>query len=124
MTLCLLIFLQGFKRLKKIQPEARFGEIVPVNYCESNRKSDVHLKDGKISAPRDRHFKGSIIPVSIKVKRTPSDGPSIKHTEHLTSGRFQQDIGKITREPPPVEIGPKRLKVKGPSFLGSERRLD
>ncbi|KAL2901241.1 hypothetical protein RDABS01_026323 [Bienertia sinuspersici] len=109
---------QGLKRLKKIQSETRNGEIVPVNYGEPNGKSDVHLKGGKISASRDRPIKGSIIPVSIKVKKTPGDRPVIKHREHQSNGRYPQDIGKITREPLPIEIGPKRLKVKGPSFSG------
>lgn len=113
---------QGLKRLKKYQSEGRFGEFVPVNYCESNRKID--FKDGKVGVLRDRPVKRSMVPLSIKVKRTPSDGPSMKHREHPTSGRFQQDKGKMSREGHPIEIGPKRLKVKGPSFLGSESRLD
>uniref|UniRef100_A0A803LTV2 Lysine-specific demethylase JMJ706-like n=1 Tax=Chenopodium quinoa TaxID=63459 RepID=A0A803LTV2_CHEQI len=115
---------QGLKRLKKFQPEGRVEEIDPGNYCEFNRKSDIHSKDGKVIVMRDGPHKGSIVPISIKVKRTPGDGPSIRHRDHPSSGRFQQNIGKITREPHPLDIGPKRLKVKGPSFLGSESRLD
>ncbi|XP_048500745.1 lysine-specific demethylase JMJ13 isoform X2 [Beta vulgaris subsp. vulgaris] len=113
---------QGFKRLKKIQPEGRFGETV--NDCESNKKWDGHFKDGKVSAPRNQYNRGSIMPVSIKVKRTSGNGSSIKYREHSMNDRFQQDFGRIPREAAPIEIGPKRLKVKGPSFLGSESRLD
>lgn len=94
---------QGLRRLKKIQPEARIEELIPDDYCASNYSKCVTT----ISS-MDRSAKGTTIPASIRMKRMPSDSSTFKH-----NGRFQHDLGA------------KRLKVKGPSILGSESsRLD
>lgn len=71
----------------------------------------------------DRFGRGSTIPISIKIKKLANEGTN-RQREQPKKDRIQFELGKTSREPPPIEIGPKRLKVRGPSFLGSESRLD
>ena len=107
---------QGLRRLRKIQPEARIEELIPDDYYASNYlKCDAHLKSAKVTtiSSMDRSAKGTTIPASIRMKRMPSVSSTFKHMEHPSNGRIQHDLGA------------KRLKVKGPSILGSETsRLD
>lgn len=68
--------------------------------------------------------RGSNIPISIKFKKlTNEDAVRRQREQHRTDIR-QHELGKSRRKPPPIEIGPKRLKVTGPSFLASENRLN
>lgn len=78
------------------------------------------------NASRDRLSFRNTVPISIKLKKTGSDEALSRNRErHNRLDRFQNESGRSTREPtPPIEIGPKRLKVKGPSILGLESRLD
>lgn len=80
----------------------------------------------------DRHGRGSSgssIPISIKFKKLAKEDVSSSSSsrqqqrEHPRKDRLQLESGKSTRE---SEIGPKRLKVKAPSFLGPSEssRLD
>lgn len=65
-------------------------------------------------------------PISIKLRKTGNDeAVSRSNREAQRFDRLKQnESGKSSRrEPPPIEIGPKRLKVKGPSNLGLESRL-
>lgn len=107
---------QGLKRLKKIQvqPESGHEELVPVDYYASNySKYDAHLKNSRAATDKPTAKETTQL-LSIRMKRPPSDRSSFKTTEHHSNGRFQYDIRA------------KRLKVKGPSILGSEStsRLD
>ncbi|KAL3652023.1 hypothetical protein CASFOL_001704 [Castilleja foliolosa] len=81
---------QGFKRLKKHQPEVR---------CE-RRTNSFECKEAPVGASTSKSARGSSgIPISIKFKkRTANEKVLI-----------------------PVEIEPKRLKVRGPSVLGYDR---
>lgn len=120
---------QGLKRLKKHQPEGRCGQTMPLESCrtdESNRNfvSTLGYKEALESASRDRFARGSTIPISIKFKKLTNEEAMSRQREHHKLARFQHEVGKSMREPPSIEIGPKRLKVRGPSFLGSESRLD
>ncbi|KAJ6426930.1 hypothetical protein OIU84_022512 [Salix udensis] len=88
---------QGLKRLKKFRSEGRYGQTTSsegFRTDESNRSSTSgsDYKEAPESASKDR-----VDP-------------------------FQHALGKTTRKPAPIEIGPKRLKVRGPSFLGSGSR--
>lgn len=77
------------------------------------------------NASRDRLSFRNTVPISIKFKKTGSDEALSRNRErHNRLDRFQNESGRSTREPPPIEIGPKRIKVKGPSILGLESRLD
>ncbi|KAJ6943057.1 lysine-specific demethylase JMJ706-like isoform X1 [Populus alba x Populus x berolinensis] len=123
---------QGLKRLKKLQHEGgRFGQTTSSEYFradESNHGSTSSISDYKEapeSASKERVARGSTIPFSIKFKKLTSKEEMGRQREHHRLDRFQHELGKTMREPPPpIEIGPKRLKVRGPSFLGSESRLD
>ncbi|KAH9626675.1 hypothetical protein KSS87_021576 [Heliosperma pusillum] len=113
---------KGLKRSKGMQTGGRYEQKVPADYCESNysRTGLPPMNDTKATTPfaKDRP---SNLPVTIKFKRTQSNSRS-EDGETSLNGRFQQDIRNNTTGPAPIEIAPKRLKVKGPSFLGSGSR--
>lgn len=123
---------QGFKRLKKLQAE-RCGPSVPQYSCstgESTRFLTTSTYKGvSESAPMEGRFsrgstvvpRGSTVPISIKFKKLANEESVSRQREHHRKDRYHQlESGKRRRGPPPIEIGPKHLKVKGPSFLGSE----
>ena len=86
-----------------------------------NRPSDY--KEAPENAVKDRFGRGTL-PISIKYKKLGNEEVMSRQREHHRNDRFQHELGKSTRETPPLEIGPKRLKVRGPTYVGSERRLD
>lgn len=92
----------------------------------TSRLTNTNYKGGAPErASTDRYARGSSgIPISIKFKKLVHEDSRQQEREHPRKDRLQLELGKSTREAPPIEIGPKRLKVKGPSFLGSESRLD
>ncbi|KAF8380738.1 hypothetical protein HHK36_028228 [Tetracentron sinense] len=127
---------QGLKRLKKPHHEARCGQLSSLDYCTTD-KSDRHFiptvksKEAPCSAPtRDRFAGGSTTPISIRFKPMLSDlkmadeeAVWLNHIRgHHRKDKFQLDIGKTMREPPPLEIRSKRLKVRGPSFSRGEEQ--
>ncbi|KAJ6394042.1 hypothetical protein OIU77_023305 [Salix suchowensis] len=120
---------QGLKRLKKIRSEGRYGQTTS-SECfrtdESNRSSTSgsDYKEAPESASKDRFARGSIIPITIKFKKLINEEEMSRQREQHRLDPFQHALGKTTRKPAPIEIGPKRLKVRGPSFLGSGSRLD
>ncbi|KAF9689624.1 hypothetical protein SADUNF_Sadunf01G0111700 [Salix dunnii] len=120
---------QGLKRLKKFQSEGRYGQTTSSECCrtdESNRSSTSGSDYKKVSesASKNRFARGSIIPITIKFKKLISEEAMGRQREQHRLDPFQHEFGKTTRKPTPIEIGPKRLKVRGPSFLGSESRID
>uniref|UniRef100_A0A5B6ZD14 Lysine-specific demethylase JMJ706 n=1 Tax=Davidia involucrata TaxID=16924 RepID=A0A5B6ZD14_DAVIN len=109
---------QGLKRLKKLQPEGRCEQLISSECSTADNPSrDItHSKEAPDGALRDRFARGTSIPISIKFKKTANEEAVSKHRD---------DLVRTTKEPLPIEIGPKRLKVRGPSFLGgAESRLD
>ncbi|KAH8521536.1 hypothetical protein H0E87_002539, partial [Populus deltoides] len=113
---------QGLKRLKKLQPEGRYGQTTSSECCrtdESNRSSTSgsDYKEAPESASKDRFAGGSIIPISIKFKKLINEEAMSRQREQHRRDRFRDELGKTMRKPPPIEIGPKRLKVRSPSFL-------
>ncbi|KAF2308817.1 hypothetical protein GH714_020307 [Hevea brasiliensis] len=120
---------KGLKRLKKLQFERRYGQTMPTECSrtddESNHNSlsTLHRKEAPESTWRDRFARGSIIPISIKFKKLVSDETMSRERESQRLDKFPHELGKTMREPPPIEMGPKRLKVRGPSFQGSESRV-
>ncbi|XWS38787.1 hypothetical protein CRYUN_Cryun19dG0160400 [Craigia yunnanensis] len=119
---------QGLKRLKKLQHEGRCGQSVP-SECFRNDEPNCNIsstsdyKEAPENAVKDRFGRGTL-PISIKYKKLGNDEAMSRHREHHINDRFQHEIGKSMREPPPLEIGPKRFKVRGPTYVGSESRLD
>ncbi|KAK7252509.1 hypothetical protein RIF29_36496 [Crotalaria pallida] len=113
---------QGLKRLKKVVPEGRSR--IPMDISRANESSHKYSHpvnpkvDGEISSG-GRFAKGNSIPISMKHKKLGNEEIS-RQRDHLRKERLQQTF----RELPSMEIGPKRLKVRGPSFLGLESRLN
>lgn len=91
---------------------------------ESHSKPTTSNKRGALeTAEVDRFSRGSTIPLSIKFKKLGNeDTNTSRQREHHGKDRLQVELGKSRREPPPVGIAPKRLKVKGP-ILGLQSRL-
>nr|GEX86455.1 hypothetical protein [Tanacetum cinerariifolium] len=89
---------QGLKRLKKVQPKGLARH-------DSASESSIHSKEAKDIVPKE-----SLIKYTIR-----GDEETVsKHRDY----NLYHELGRRTREPLPVENGPKRLKVKGPSIIG------
>ncbi|KAK6934954.1 JmjN domain [Dillenia turbinata] len=122
---------QGLKRLKKLQPEGRCRQLMPSECSttdELNRSysPNFHLKEAPDSASRDRFAQGTVTPISIKIKKPVKvyKGATSRQVEYCRKDWLQHDAVKPGREAPSLEIGPKQIKVRGTSFLGSESRLN
>nr|GMD96144.1 lysine-specific demethylase JMJ706-like [Ipomoea batatas] len=115
---------QGFKRLKKHLSDGRSGKSNTTQCSLADSRSYTssaipnHSKEDPHSALRDRPHKGSVIPISMKCKKLANEEPMVKHREHKKDDSMQHGSGRTVREPFPIETGPKRLKVRGPSILG------
>lgn len=118
---------QGLKRLKKLQSEGRCGQLMLSEFRrtdESNHKSShtSNYKETSESGSKDRFSRvGSTIPISIKFKKLADEEAVSRQRENYRSERFRHEFGEAMREPHPTEMGPKRLKVRGPSYIGSDR---
>lgn len=117
--------------MKKLQFERRYDQTLPPECSQTNDESNhnslsaSHRMESPESASKeDRFARGSVIPISIKFKKLVSDEAMRRERENQRLDKFQHELGKTMRESLPIEIGPKRLKIRGPSFLGSESRLD
>ncbi|XP_028805975.1 lysine-specific demethylase JMJ706 [Neltuma alba] len=110
---------QGHKRLKKVNEGSSPSQ--PVDCSRSNDSSNKmsHPMKRKFEGERllkDKFAGGNGIPISIRYKKLGNEGVG-RERDHRRKDRFPQAI----RERPPIEIGPKRLKVRGPSsFLSLE----
>lgn len=113
-------FLQGLKRLKKIQPDRRFGPLTSSSDRGCNlTQTKTHPKKPTHNASRERLAPGTAIPISIKYRKPANEEAVIKHSQHqhLIDEKFCPEPGTGPRHPLPcpVETGPKRIKVRGPS---------
>lgn len=99
---------QSFKRLKKHQPHEWCS--TTDDPSRNSGSNSTESKEVPTGGSRDKSSRGTGIPISIKFKKTANDGEPV-HREQ----RHQHELGRTMREPPPLEIGPKRLKVRGPS---------
>lgn len=79
-----------------------------------------NYKETSENAARDKLSSVSTIPICIKFKKVTDEEATSKEQDNHGNDRFQHGLGKALIESPPIEIGPKRLKVRGPSFLGSD----
>ncbi|KAF9625196.1 hypothetical protein IFM89_020116 [Coptis chinensis] len=117
---------QGLKRLKKIQAEGRDGWFSSANGCMMNKLDQiknhipsVHSKEVAISAKMDRSCGRNSTSLAIKCKGTNSN-VHIKKDATRDQSRKQNSVRKVSS----VESGPKRLKVRGPTFpTGLRSRL-
>ncbi|KAM7493897.1 hypothetical protein LguiB_028506 [Lonicera macranthoides] len=111
---------QGLKRLKKIQPDQRFGSLTSSSDRGRNlTQSITHPKKPTHNASRERLTCGTAIPISIKYRRPANEEAVIKHSQHqyLIDDKFHPEPGTGPSHPLPrsIETGPKRIKVRGPS---------
>ncbi|XP_009588691.1 lysine-specific demethylase JMJ13-like isoform X2 [Nicotiana tomentosiformis] len=122
---------QSFKRLKKRQSEGRLG---PLSFPECSTANEAiyssianssQSKEALDFHPRDKSVRGGTVPVSIKLKKVAAKEQALsKQDEHKRDHKFQFELGENMREPPRIESGSKRLKVRGPSVLGFGGRMD
>ncbi|KAL8196327.1 hypothetical protein R6Q57_025327 [Mikania cordata] len=96
---------QGLKRLKKVQSQGRSEN-------ESTSVGSIQSKEASQSVSN----KGSTTHISIKYNKTRNEEAVSKYKDYNS----YHELGKTTREQLPIEKGPKRLKVKGPSITGLE----
>ncbi|KAJ4950221.1 hypothetical protein NE237_027053 [Protea cynaroides] len=118
---------QGLKRLKKLYPEGKLMQSDScVNQPDRHCSPRVNSREDSCSTPNDRFFGGTTAPTSFKFRPSPPVNlkmvdrevlERMKSNAHDRRNDFQVDVRNTMREPPPIEIGPKRLKVKGPSFF-------
>ncbi|XP_044466143.1 lysine-specific demethylase JMJ706-like isoform X2 [Mangifera indica] len=116
---------QGLKRLKKVQPLGRCGQVMPSECSRSDESNHSvshtsNYKETSENAARDKLSSVSTIPICIKFKKVTDEEATSKEQDNHGNDRLQHGLGKALIESPPIEIGPKRLKVRGPSFLGSD----
>ncbi|KAM7258501.1 hypothetical protein ACFE04_014242 [Oxalis oulophora] len=106
---------EGVKRLKKVPTaEERCGLATVSEYCKSDSSSlTSNYKQ------RDRFSRGTP-PICIKFRKPTNDESTTKQQEHDRNDRHRHELGMIRREPHRTESGPKRLKVKGPSYHTSK----
>ncbi|WOG85405.1 hypothetical protein DCAR_0104593 [Daucus carota subsp. sativus] len=121
---------QGLKRLKKHQPSGECGQALLLgcttaeNFGQDSRFSATHTKEAYDSTSRDRYPKGVPVPISVKSKKMAHEEAINSHIGTQKDDRFRSEIVKPAREPPSVEMVPKRrLKIRGPTFWGLESRL-
>lgn len=118
---CCLCFFQGLKRLKKHQPNGKCGQATSFS-CSTTDDSDYNSCSSAIHSSRNRYPNGAPIPISIKNKKVAHEEAVSKYTDNQKD-RFLPEMIKPARDPPQLEMGPKRLKIKGPSFFGSDGRV-
>ncbi|XP_075487767.1 lysine-specific demethylase JMJ13-like [Primulina tabacum] len=105
---------QGLKRLKKhqaglsMQVTLSDGSAGNVS-CSSSHSTE--FKETCVISSSDKMARGNRLPTSIKFKKMVND-------ETRSNARLEYELGKYSSRPPSIEIGPKRLKVRGPSILG------
>lgn len=73
---------------------------------------------------KDKPARGGTVPISIKFKKRAKVEASSKQNEHKRDEKFGYELGKTVGEPPPIETGPKWLKVKVLQFLSLEEELN
>ncbi|KAL6008204.1 hypothetical protein ACLOJK_033710 [Asimina triloba] len=118
---------QALKRLKKRHLDRR-----PDHFPSSDHVPDKvdqptarhNFKAALDSAPRNRVGSG-VAPVFTKYKPLLIDANigmmDPKARDQIRKDSCELDMAKYVRELPPLEYGPKRLKVKGPSFPGGDQ---
>lgn len=112
---------QGLKRLKKVLPEGKSNR-QQMNFRTSESSDKYNPVNDKVDISlKNRFARGNGTPISARYKKSGNEEISMHmQQDHHRRERLQQTY----REAPSIEIGPKRLKVRGPSFLGIESRLN
>ncbi|XP_010276831.1 PREDICTED: lysine-specific demethylase JMJ706-like isoform X2 [Nelumbo nucifera] len=115
---------QGLKRLKRLQPEGRFGQSSSsdssTTKTEQHASASVNSKEVSGLGPKNRFAGGNITPITMKFRPLLTDSKMVYKEDAVrvkpVKNDFEDYIGQTMREPQSIEIGPKRLKVRGPSY--------
>ncbi|XP_022159007.1 lysine-specific demethylase JMJ706-like isoform X2 [Momordica charantia] len=113
---------QGLKRLKKLHPHTRCGQLMSSVCCKADKSISKVVPTSKDTRDNgvfvNRSNRGTI-PISVKFKKfSIEEASSRQQLERHRKDVFWHEQGKTShsQEPlPPAECGPKRLKVRGPS---------
>lgn len=117
---------QVHKRLKKLRPEGRNGYLAS-SKCTSDKAyrlspDATYRKEAPVPVPRNRPCVG----LATKFKPPPpsdanvtEEGSELRSRKSSGMDNFLANTGK-TKEAPPIDVGPKRLKVRGPSAINDE----
>lgn len=121
------------KRLKKLHPDGRNGYLPPYDCTpdkpdrlvppaaaqssETQILTQKHRSSGGVATTSTR-FRPPAVTEIIQIKE---DVIKMKSREQM--GGRDNDIGRTVKELPTIDIGPKRLKVRGPSLLTDEQAL-
>lgn len=118
------------KRLKKLHPDGRNGYLPPD--CTPDKldrlvpPAAARSSETQILTQKHRSS-GGVATLSTKFRppaeiiQTKEDVIKMKSREQM--GGRDNDIGKTVKELPSTDIGPKRLKVRGPSLFTDEQAL-
>lgn len=109
--------------MKKVLPEGKSNrQQMNVRTSESSYKYNPVSRKVDIGiSSKDRFARGNDTPLPVRYKKSGNEEVSMHMQQnHHRREKFQQTY----REAPSIEIGSKRLKVRGPSFLGLESRLN
>lgn len=99
--------------------------LTPAGQSRNMSSNSTESREGSVGLSMDKLGRGGVIPISIKFKKTPNQEALSKHGElHRGDYRRHHELRKTSREPLSTEIANKRLKVRGPSGLGYEGRLN
>ncbi|KAK6146471.1 hypothetical protein DH2020_020340 [Rehmannia glutinosa] len=115
---------QRFQETKKYKPAVRRGQLtsskrlIPNDTSRNCILNSTKSKEASVGSSMNKLTRRSVIPVSIKFKKTSKEEVLNKHGERQRDHRRQHEMGKTRREPPPIEIGQNRFKVRRPSVLG------
>ena len=103
--------------MKKVLPEGKSNR-QQMNFRTSESSDKYNPVNDKVDISlKNRFARGNGTPISARYKKLGNDEVSMHmQQDHHRRERLQQTY----REAPSIEIGPKRLKVRGPSFLGIE----
>ncbi|KAF6148542.1 hypothetical protein GIB67_042501 [Kingdonia uniflora] len=122
---------QGLKRLRKLNPEARREQLLSTDRHISTKTTGpnfvlrAHPKEASVSVEKDRVVCRNPTTLPYKLRPFPAiseiqnsvDSVRLKHREE----HYRSTVGKTLRDPVMIESGPKRLKIKGPSFPNNYR---
>ncbi|KAK9144262.1 hypothetical protein Sjap_004165 [Stephania japonica] len=129
---------QGLKRLKKLQPDGRHGQLSSVvrhvNKTDRRYSPSIVPKEAKLSAPKDTVSGATTTQVAFKFRpsmngiRMADKGDARRprpREDIIRRHNFHYDSGKATtRESTSVDIGSNKLKFRYPSSSSSSRFLD
>lgn len=121
---------QGFKRLKKCLPESRNAQLPSIACtqadipCQSLHSSSPNIIESPETGSHDKLANRMTTRISSNFKRMAKDEVLGTKRAHQRFDMTPNGHGRTSKQPIQIDTGPKRLKVKGPSVMGLDSRLD